>query len=72
MIRTDTALDQDRKNEGNCVCICTVQCRVIVDNKCEFQPISSHGDSNFDARLEIKTRKDQQAIVSEIRQDGLR
>ena len=35
MIRTGTTLDQG--TEGNCVCMYTVHCRVIVDNKCEFQ-----------------------------------
>ena len=40
-------------------------CRVVVDNKCEFQHSSSHGDCNFDARLVSKTRTDQQTIVSE-------
>ena len=34
-----------------------VHCRVIVDNKCEFQHSSSHVDCNFDARLVSKTRK---------------
>ena len=35
----------------------SVHCRIIVDNKCEFQHSSSHGDCNFDARLVSKTRK---------------
>ena len=39
MIRTDTTLDQDRRTEGNCVCMYAVQCRITVDNKCEFQQI---------------------------------
>ena len=43
--------------ESNCVCMCIVHCRVIVDNKCEFQESSSHVDCNFDARLVSKTRK---------------
>ena len=60
MIRTDTALDQDRRTEGNCVCMYTVQCRVIVDNKCEFQ------------HCESKTRKYKQANISEVRQDDFR
>ena len=34
-----------------------VHCRVIVDNKCEFQHSSSRVACNFDARLESKTRK---------------
>ena len=66
MIRTDATL-----HASNCVCMYTVQCRVIVDNKCEFQ-LSSHCDCNFDARLVSKTRKDQQTTISEIRQDDLR
>ena len=41
MIRTDTTIDQDRRTEGNCVCMYTVQCRVIADNKCEFQLLLS-------------------------------
>ena len=50
MTRTETTFDQDRRTEGNCACMYTVLCRVIVDNKCEFQHSSSHGDCNFDAR----------------------
>ena len=50
----------------------TVQCRVIVDNKCEFQHSSSRGDCNFDARLVSQTRKYQQTNMSEIRQADLR
>ena len=57
MTRTDTTLDQDRKTEGNCVCMYSVHCRVIVDNRCEFKQSSSQGDCNFDARLVSKTRK---------------
>ena len=72
MTRTDTTLDQDRKTESNCVCMYTVHCPVIVDNKCEFQHSSSHGDCNFDARLVSKTRKYQQTDISEIHQDDLR
>ena len=34
-----------------------VHCRVIVDNRCEFQHSSSHVHCNFDARLVSKTRK---------------
>ena len=34
-----------------------VHCRVIVDNKCEFQHSSSRVACNFDARLVSKTRK---------------
>ena len=71
-IRTDTTLDQDCGTESNCVSMCTVQCRVIVDNKCEFQHSSSHGDCIFDARLVGQTRKDRQAYVSDICQDDLR
>ena len=37
MKRTDTTLDQDCGTEGNRVCMYIVHCRVIVDNKCEFQ-----------------------------------
>ena len=37
--------------------MCIVHCRVIVDNRCEFQHSSSHVDCNFDARLVSKTRK---------------
>ena len=58
--------------EGSCVCMYTVQCRVIVDNKCEFQHSSSHDESTFDARLVNKTRKDQRTNCSEICQDDLR
>ena len=36
MTGTDTTLDQDPGTEGNCVCVYTVHCRLIVDNKCEF------------------------------------
>ena len=72
MTRTGTTLDQDRKTEGSCVCMCTVQCRDIVGNNCEFQHSSSRGDCNFDARLVRKTRKYQQTNISEIRQDDLR
>ena len=36
-IGTDTTLDQDWGTERNCVCMYIVHCRVIVDNKCEFQ-----------------------------------
>ena len=58
------------KTEGlkatNCFCKNIVQCRVIVDNKCEFQHSSSHGDCNFDARPVSKPEKDQQTFVSEI------
>ena len=38
-IRTDTTLDQDCGTESDSVCMYTVQCRVIADNKCEFQQI---------------------------------
>ena len=71
IIRTDTTRDQDRRTEGNCVCMYIVQCRVIVDSKCEFQHSSSHGDWNFDARLVRKPRKYKQTNIFEIRQDGL-
>ena len=64
-IRTDTTLDQDFGTGSNSACMYTVQCRVIVDNKCEFQHASSHGDCNFDTSLVSKTRKDQQTIISE-------
>ena len=72
MMRTDTTLDQDRRTEGNCVCVYSVHCRVMVDNKCEFQHSSYHGDCNFDARLVSETRKYQQTNISEIRQSDLR
>ena len=72
MIRTDTTLDQGRRTEGNCVCMYTVHCRVIFDNKCECQHSSSHGDCNFDARLVSKSRMYQQTNISEIRQNDLR
>ena len=72
MTRTDTTLGQDRRTESNCVCMCTVQRRVIVDNKCEFQHSSSHSDCNSDARLVSKTRKYQQTDISEIRQGDFR
>ena len=71
MTKTDTALDLDRRTEGNCVCMYTVQCRVIVDSK-PFQHSSSHSDCNFAARLVSKWRKDQQTDISEIRQDDHR
>ena len=38
-MRTDTTLDQDCGTESNCVRTYTVQCRVIVDNKCESTKI---------------------------------
>ena len=57
MIKADATLDQDWENEGNCVCMYIVHCRVIVDNMCEFQHSSSHVDRNFDARRGSKTRK---------------
>ena len=73
MINTNTTIDQDRRTEGNCVCVYTVHCRVIVDNKCGLLlRCSSHGDCNFDARLVINTRKYQQTDISEIRQADLR
>ena len=54
MINTNTTIDQDRRTEGNCVCVYTVHCRVIVDNKCGLLlRCSSHSDCNFDARLVI-------------------
>ena len=37
MIGTDTTLDQEWGTDGNCVCMSIVHCRVIVDNKCEFE-----------------------------------
>ena len=67
MIRTNTTLDQDRRTEGNCVRMYSVQCRVIVDNKCEFQHLSFVGDCNFDARLVSKTRKNQTVILRSVR-----
>ena len=70
MISTDTTLDQDRKTEGNCVCVYTVQCRVMVGNKNEFQH-SSHDDCNFDARLVTK-KAEGPTIIPEIRLDDLR
>ena len=72
MTRTDTTFDQDRRIEGYCVCMCTVQCRVTVDNTYEFEHPFSHGDCNFDARLLSKTRKYQQTDISEIRQNDFR
>ena len=57
MIRTDTTLDQTEELKAT-VYVCTsLHCRVIVNNKCEFQHSSSHMDCNFDARLVSKTRK---------------
>ena len=72
MIITETTLDLDTRTEGNCVCMHTVHCHVMVDNKCEFRRASNHGDCNFDAKLLSKTRKCQQPNISEIRQDDLR
>ena len=69
MIRTETFLDQDRRTDGNCVSRYAVECRVIVDNNCEFQHSSSHGDCNFDARLARNTRTHQQTNIYKIRQD---
>ena len=60
----DTTLNQDCGTENDCVNMYTVQCRDIVDNKCELQLSSSHDDCTFGARLVSKTRKDQQAIMS--------
>ena len=37
--------------EDNCRRVYSVHCRVIVDNRCEFQHFSSHDECNFDARL---------------------
>ena len=41
--KTETPLHQDCGTAGNCVCLITVQCRVIVDNKCECQHFHSYG-----------------------------
>ena len=41
----------------------TVQRRVLVDSKCEFQQSSSHGDGNFAARLVSKTRNDRHTEI---------
>ena len=46
-----------------------MHCRVIADNKCEFQHSSSHGGCNVDARLVSKTRQQPQTNISEIRQN---
>ena len=35
--KKDTTLDQDNGTDSKCVCMCTVQRRVIVNNLCEFQ-----------------------------------
>ena len=70
--RADPTLDQDFGTASNSVSMYTVQCRGIVDNKCDFQQSSSHDDCTCDARLVSMTRKDQQAKVSEICQDDLR
>ena len=64
--RTDTTLDQDCGTETNCVSMYIVQCRAIVDNKCEFQLSSSLDDCTFPARLVNKTQKDEQNNVSDI------
>ena len=50
----------------------TVHCRVIVDNKCEFQHSSSHGDCNFDARLVSNYGKTNNISSLRFRQDDLR
>ena len=62
----------DCGTEGRRVNMYIVQCRVIVDNRCEFQHSSSHGDCNFDARQVRKTRKDQRTNNSETCLDDLR
>ena len=51
MIGKDATLDQDSGTEGNRVCMDIVHCRVIVDNKCEFQHSSSCVICTVDARL---------------------
>ena len=43
--------------KATCVGMYIVHCRVIVDNKCEFQQSSSPVDCNLDARLVSKTLK---------------
>ena len=52
--------------------MCIVQCRVIVDNKGEFQHSSSRGDCTFDARLASKTLMEEQATVFRCCLDDLR
>ena len=39
MVKTDTALDQDCGTEMNCLCMDSVHCRVMVDNKSDFYQI---------------------------------
>ena len=64
MIRTDTTISRDCGTESNCVSMYTVQSRVIIDKKSDFQHASSHHNSNFNAILMSKTRKDQHTVVS--------
>ena len=49
------------------VCVCT---SCTVNNQCEFEHSSSHGECNFDARL-VKNKRKDHTINSEIRQDDL-
>ena len=65
-IRTDTTIDQDCGTYTNCFSVYTVQCRAVVDNKCEFQLSSSLDDCTFPVRLVNKTQKDEQKNVSDI------
>ena len=58
----------DDRTEGNCVCMCTVHCRVIHDIMCDFL----HSSCNFDTRLVSKMRKYQETNISDIRQNDLR
>ena len=55
---------QDTRTKVNRVCVYTVQCRVIVDNMCDFQ----HSSLSRCLQLRCKTRE--QNDHSEIRQDS--
>ena len=65
--KTQKNVETDRKlhlirTEGlkASVFVCTSNCSVIVNNRCEFQHSSSHADCTFNARLVSKKRKDPQ------------
>ena len=59
-------LTKDCGTESNCVYMYTVQCRVSVDNKCEFQHSSFHDACILNVRRVSKTRNDEQTTVSDI------
>ena len=46
-----------------CISMHAMQCRVIVDNKCDFRHSSSRGNCTFHARLVSQARKDKQTTA---------